>query len=94
MWTYEKRLQYQTYDITAMLKNGENKIEIGVGLGWMMQDKSFEDVKMIASIEIENENGENIAVFSIRPDDGYIRFDVVDKFQKRANTNAYFLDMI
>lgn len=58
-WTvYEKRLQYQTYDITAMLKNGENKIEIGVGLGWMMHDKAFKDVKAIASIEIENENGE------------------------------------
>lgn len=42
----------------------------------------------------ENENGENVAVFNIRPDDGYIRFDVVDKFGKRANTNAYFLDMI
>ncbi len=53
-WTaYRKRLQYQSYDVTNMLKNGENKIEIGVGQGWMMQDKAFKEVKMIASIEID-----------------------------------------
>lgn len=64
-WTaYKKRLQYQTYDITAMLKNGENKIEIGVGFGWMMHNKSFKDVKMIASIEIENENGEKTEILT------------------------------
>ncbi len=55
-WTaYKKRLQYQTYDVTNMLKNGENKIEIGVGLGWMMHNKTFKDVKVIASIEIDGE---------------------------------------
>lgn len=46
-----------------------------------------------AHIDAENENGENTAVFKILPDsDGYIRFDVVDKQGRRANTNAYFLD--
>ena len=55
-WTvYEKRLQYQTYDVTSMLKNGENKIEIGVGFGWMMHNKTFKDVKVIASVEIDGE---------------------------------------
>ena len=34
-WTaYEKRLQYQTYDVTNLLSDGENKIEIGAGHGW------------------------------------------------------------
>ena len=34
-WTvYEKRLQYQTYDITDLLADGENVIEAVVGKGW------------------------------------------------------------
>ena len=33
-WTsYKKRVQYQQYDVTDMLK-GENILEIGVGVGW------------------------------------------------------------
>ncbi len=66
-WTvYETRLQYQTYDITPYLKNGENEIQIGVGFGFTMhhrkhiKDKSYEDVKLIAEIEIEDENGLSI----------------------------------
>lgn len=44
--------------------------------------------KMIA----DNHEGENTAVFDILPEDGYIRFDVVDECGKRANTCAYFLE--
>ncbi len=62
-WTvYETRLQYQTYDITPYLKNGENEIQIGVGFGFTMhhrmhiKDKNYDDVKLIAEIEIEDEN--------------------------------------
>lgn len=41
----------------------------------------------------ENADGESVAVFDILPDkDGYIRFDVVDKEGRRANTNAYFCE--
>ena len=36
-WTnYEKRLQYQTYDVIKYLKQGENLIEITVGSGWYL----------------------------------------------------------
>ena len=42
----------------------------------------------------ENPGGENEVRFKIFEDDFYIRFDVVDKYGKRANTNAYFLDEI
>ncbi|MBQ8526284.1 MAG: family 78 glycoside hydrolase catalytic domain [Clostridia bacterium] len=31
---YLKRHQYQTYDITALLKNGENHLEVTVSAGW------------------------------------------------------------
>ena len=34
-WTsYHKRLQYQKYDITDLLTNGKNEIEVTVGKGW------------------------------------------------------------
>ena len=34
-WTsYNKRLQYQAYDVTALLKNGENAIGAVLGSGW------------------------------------------------------------
>ena len=42
--------------------------------------------------EATNIDGENKVCFNILPEDGYIRFDVVDKYGKRANTCAYFLD--
>ena len=34
-WTsYNKRLQYQVYDVTALLKTGENAIGVTIGSGW------------------------------------------------------------
>ena len=39
-------------------------------------------------------NGINKVEFEILPTDGYIRFDIVDKEGKRANTCAYFLEDI
>ena len=32
--SYNKRLQYQTYDVTSMLQKGENVIAVNVGNGW------------------------------------------------------------
>lgn len=43
-------------------------------------------------IKADNPDGENTVRFKILPDeDVYVRFDVVDKFGKRANTCAYFI---
>lgn len=34
-WTaYKKRLQYQTYDVTSLLKTGNNAIAVSLGSGW------------------------------------------------------------
>jgi len=34
-WTsYKKRLQYQTYDVTGLIKNGANAIAVTLGSGW------------------------------------------------------------
>ncbi len=32
--TYDKRLQYQTYDVTALVQAGENAIGVTLGDGW------------------------------------------------------------
>ena len=41
--------------------------------------------------EAQNSEEENKVCFNILPEDGYIRFDVVDKSGRRANTCAYIL---
>ena len=41
-----------------------------------------------------NPDGENKVEFKILPTDGYVRFDVVDQYNRRAHTCAYFLDEI
>ena len=47
--------------------------------------------RRVAKKMAENPDGENKVEFEILPQDGYIRFDVVDKYGKRANTCAYFI---
>lgn len=43
-WTsYNKRLQYETYDITEQLKNGENAIGVTLGNGWYRGTIGFEN---------------------------------------------------
>ena len=41
-WTsYNKRLQYQTYDVTALLKNGDNAVGAMLGNGWYRGEIGF-----------------------------------------------------
>lgn len=41
-WTsYKKRLQYQVYDVTALLANGQNAIGVSVGNGWYRSDLAW-----------------------------------------------------
>ncbi len=47
-WTsYNKRLQYQVYDVTGMLSNGGNVIGASVGNGWYRGFLAWEDNKNI-----------------------------------------------
>ena len=64
-WTcYNKRIQYQTYDVTHLLQS-ENQIEITVGNGWYKGDFGFDNrntnygdrTAVIAQLEIELEDG-------------------------------------
>lgn len=47
-WTsYNKRLQYQTYDITELLKSGSNTAGIVLGNGWYKGNLAWQDKKNI-----------------------------------------------
>jgi alpha-L-rhamnosidase len=42
-WTsYNKRLQYQTYDLTELLRNGDNAVGVMLGNGWYRGDLAWE----------------------------------------------------
>ena len=65
-WTsYNKRLQYQTYDVTALLKNGENAIGALVGNGWYRGEIGFggqrnyygDHVALLAQIDVTYRDG-------------------------------------
>ncbi len=44
-WTsYAHTLQYQTYDVTELLKQGENDVEILVGEGWYKGEITYDNV--------------------------------------------------
>ncbi len=43
-WTsYNKRLQYQTYDVTALLKKGPNAVGASLGSGWYRSALAWDD---------------------------------------------------
>ncbi|WP_411343798.1 family 78 glycoside hydrolase catalytic domain [Paenibacillus sp. WLX1005] len=47
-WTsYHHRLQYQTYDVTALLRNGGNAIGIWLGDGWYRGKLGFNDAHFV-----------------------------------------------
>lgn len=62
--TYPKRTQYQIYDITHLLKKGDNHIDVLVGDGWykgsLLHTKDFfgDRLSLLAQIEIEYTNGQ------------------------------------
>lgn len=68
-WTvYEKRLQYQTYDITPLLQEGENELSVLLGrgwwagrlAGWVFKESPNRDMQLIAEIAAEDENGTTV----------------------------------
>ncbi len=72
-WTsYQKRLQYQVYDVTGLLKNGENVVGATLGSGWWrgyigfagQKDFYGKDVALLFQIEIEYADGSRETVNS------------------------------
>ena len=79
-WTdYNKRVQYQTYDITRHLKKGDNAAGILLGnmwwsggLGWQGNEIYSEGpLSAIAQIEIEYKNGETMSLVTDESWKGY-----------------------
>ena len=65
-WTsYNKRLQYQVYDVTDMLKEGGNAIGVTLGSGWYRGHVGFvptpglfgKDISLLCQINITYEDG-------------------------------------
>lgn len=63
------RLYVPTYDITALLKEGENSIVVHYGGGWYTYEGSkYGDPKVIYRILMEEENGEKSEAISTEED--------------------------
>lgn len=65
-WTsYNRRLQYQTYDVTELLQKGDNAIGVMLGDGWYRGELAWKDqrdiygseVALLMQIEIQYKNG-------------------------------------
>lgn len=60
-YNYEKRLAYQTYDVTELIKEGENDVQVILGDGWYRSvsgvdgDRNLygEDIALLFQLEIE-----------------------------------------
>jgi len=72
-WTsYNKRLQYQTYDVTNLLKNGSNEIGVTLGSGWYRGIIGFtnsvnvygKDIALLFQLDIKYSDGSTESVVS------------------------------
>ena len=83
---YRKRVQYQTYDVTGMLSEGENELTVQLADGWYrgscgangIVNQYGTETKLLAQLEIEYESGRKQTVVSDESwdwsNDGPIRF--------------------
>ncbi len=72
-WTsYNKRLQYQAYDVTDLLKQGANAIAVTLGDGWYRGNFSFDnkrniygkDIALLFQLEIVYTDGTTATIVS------------------------------
>lgn len=72
-WTsYHKRLQYQTYDVTSILKTGKNAALVTIGDGWYRGNLEFnnkrnlygKEVGLLFQLEIEYADGKKETINS------------------------------
>ena len=83
---YRKRVQYQTYDVTGLLREGENELTVQLADGWYRgscgawgrKNQYGTETKLLAQLEIEYTDGTNTAVSTDQTwqwsNDGPIRF--------------------
>ncbi len=72
-WTsYNKRLQYQVYDVTDLIDQGPNAIGVTLGSGWYRGNLAWEkrkdiygsDVALLFQLDIEYTDGEKVSIIS------------------------------
>ncbi len=72
-WTsYNKRLQYQVYDVTALLKEGKNAIGVTLGSGWYRGDLAWSghkdlygsDIALLFQMDITYADGSRESILS------------------------------
>ena len=71
-WTdYRRRVEYQTYDVTTLLRQGENVLEFVLGDGWYAGTIGWEKKRhhygpyplgLLAELHVENEGGGRIVI--------------------------------
>ena len=83
---YRKRVQYQTYDVTEQLIDGENELTVQLADGWYRgscgawgrKNQYGTETKLLAQLEITYADGSSAAVFTDQTwqwsNDGPIRF--------------------
>ena len=62
---YRKRVQYQTYDVTALLQNGENTLTVQLANGWYrgscgawgLKNQYGTETKLLAQLELTHADG-------------------------------------
>ena len=72
-WTvYDKRLQYRTYDVTALLKAGENSLSVGVGRGWLFHKVKYwagpglgpDEAALLCALTVTYADGSEVCICS------------------------------
>lgn len=88
-WTvYNKRLQYQTYDVTDMINAGENTITAEVGSGWR-----FHRVERLGTKHIKPDQPALIASLCLTYDDGSVEILNTDKTWKSCESKTVYNNM-
>lgn len=70
--SYNRRLQYQHYDVKALLKKGRNAIAVTVGEGWyrgvfggnLTQNTYGKDAGLLFQLDLTYNDGSHVSVFS------------------------------
>ena len=86
--TYQKRLQYMTYDVTDLLKTGKNELVVGVGRGWF-----FHKQKELSVKGLKSDQAALIAALTVRYADGSTDVILSDEAWSTRRSRVVFNDI-
>ena len=61
---YDKRVFYNAYNVTGLIKQGKNAIGAVAGEGWYIQRHHQEQIKFMLQVDIEYEDGEKAQIIT------------------------------